>query len=469
MRFISYAQNFEDVMLWRALKHVEIGFYVDVGANDPQHDSVTKAFYERGWRGINIEPVSQWFNRLVSERTRDINLQVAVGAQSGETIIYDLPDTGLSTMDKSIAERHETERGYRKVEYKVHVKTLTEICINLHIAPIHFLKIDVEGAENEVLEGIDFSKLRPWIVVVESTLPNTQIEDYANWEPILLNANYDYVYFDGLNRFYVAQEHPELRKSFITPPNVFDDFATQEVSIANAHIEYLTLQLDEINRMMTEQNSTIVEQQINNQHQTLQLDELNQKLTETQTALTEQQARAQHLQDEWNTANAKIDELNHSSQHWWTVADGLNQEMQAAYHSKSWRITGPLRMVMKFLRQLSFFLLRMVRWMLSLPKRIVKRTVSIAVLYVLARPSLKAKGTNLLAKHPEFKARLRSVVSNNGILVHRSGSAEPSRLPIPDQSENLHLNPNIAQLSSHARHIYEDLTGAIAKHQKEDN
>ena len=41
MTFISYAQNFEDVMLWRALKHVEKGFYVDVGAQDPVVDSVS--------------------------------------------------------------------------------------------------------------------------------------------------------------------------------------------------------------------------------------------------------------------------------------------------------------------------------------------------------------------------------------------------------------------------------------------
>ena len=49
---ISYAQNFEDVMLWRALKHVERGFYIDIGAQDPVVDSVSLAFYEQGWRGV---------------------------------------------------------------------------------------------------------------------------------------------------------------------------------------------------------------------------------------------------------------------------------------------------------------------------------------------------------------------------------------------------------------------------------
>ena len=112
MSFISYAQNFEDVMLWRALKHIKNGFYIDVGANDPDGDSVTKAFYEQGWCGINIEPVSQWFEKIQQNRTRDINLNIAAGAQEGELILYEIPDTGLSTLEKGIAERHKKDRGY---------------------------------------------------------------------------------------------------------------------------------------------------------------------------------------------------------------------------------------------------------------------------------------------------------------------------------------------------------------------
>ncbi len=54
--FTSYAQNFEDVMLWRALRHIDQGYYIDVGAWSPELDSVTKAFYEHGWHGINVEP-----------------------------------------------------------------------------------------------------------------------------------------------------------------------------------------------------------------------------------------------------------------------------------------------------------------------------------------------------------------------------------------------------------------------------
>ena len=78
---ISYAQNFEDVMLWRALKNVKNGFYVDVGAGRPELDSVTKHFYEQGWHGINIEPHSEDFLLLAAARPRDVNLNIAIGPQ----------------------------------------------------------------------------------------------------------------------------------------------------------------------------------------------------------------------------------------------------------------------------------------------------------------------------------------------------------------------------------------------------
>ena len=52
--FVSYAQNFEDVILNRALKSVTNGFYIDIGAEDPVTDSVSLAFYNKGWRGVHV-------------------------------------------------------------------------------------------------------------------------------------------------------------------------------------------------------------------------------------------------------------------------------------------------------------------------------------------------------------------------------------------------------------------------------
>lgn len=239
MSFISYAQNYEDVMLWRALKHIECGFYIDVGANDPEIDSVTKAFYDKGWRGINIEPVSQWFEKLCKVRVRDINLQLALGDTQGELALYEIPDTGLSTASTAFVAKHKSDRGYESRCIDVKLETLTNICESYHIAPIHFLKIDVEGMEKKVIEGTDFSKIRPWIILVESTLPNSQEESYIDWEPILINSDYQYVYFDGLNRFYIASEHSELSEFFRVPPNIFDEFVLkQNIELAEVSNNY---------------------------------------------------------------------------------------------------------------------------------------------------------------------------------------------------------------------------------------
>jgi FkbM family methyltransferase len=223
--FVSYAQNFEDVMLWRALKHVEHGFYIDVGAFSPSEHSVTLAFYERGWRGINIEPHPAYHREFLSARSRDVNLDVALGDRSGDLMMHFVTETGLSTLDDYEAEKRARE-GHTVVRGLVQVARLASIWLE-HVAqaqPVHFLKVDVEGFERQVLLGNDWDTCRPWVVVVEATQPTTMEPSHGQWEGILEGAGYLFVYGDGLNRFYVAKEHQDLSAAFRYPPNVFDAF-----------------------------------------------------------------------------------------------------------------------------------------------------------------------------------------------------------------------------------------------------
>lgn len=221
MTFISYAQNLEDVMLWRALKHVEHGYYVDVGANDPKHLSITRAFYDRGWHGINIDPVT--FAQLAQERTRDVNLELAVSNTEGEISFFEVPDSALCTPDPDVASRYR-QAGNKVTERKVRSLTLNQILAEHAEASIHFMNIDVEGGELQVLQGLDLVRWRPWILLIEATIPTTTIPSHENWETLITSSNYEFAYFDGLNRFYVAKEHQELIDAFRLPPNIFDEY-----------------------------------------------------------------------------------------------------------------------------------------------------------------------------------------------------------------------------------------------------
>jgi FkbM family methyltransferase len=220
---ISYAQTHEDVLLWRALHSVGAGFYVDVGAHDPTDLSVTRAFYERGWRGINIEPNPGYAKKLREQRPRDVTLEVALGDQHGEATIYDFGATGLSTIVTEIAKDH-LSTGLQPVEFRVPLTTLATALADLRDQEIHFLKIDVEGYERQVLSGADFKRHRPWIVLLEAVRPMTSIPTHSAWEPILLNAGYQFAYFDGLNRYYVSNEHANLKRYFSVPVSIADPY-----------------------------------------------------------------------------------------------------------------------------------------------------------------------------------------------------------------------------------------------------
>ncbi len=238
--FVSYAQNYEDVMLWRALRDVENGFYIDVGAADPDELSVTGAFYRRGWHGINIEPEPVYAAKLKAARPRDLNLQLALGATPGRAVLQRMAGTGLSTMDVGIAAQH-ARAGFAEAEpLEVEVATLAAICDQHAPDTIHFLKIDVEGAEREVLLGADLRRHRPWIILVEATRPSSPERTSDKFEDLLLNAGYRECWFDGLNTWYLAEEHEgRLRGCFVVPPNVFDDFVPNRYAMQINQLEQL--------------------------------------------------------------------------------------------------------------------------------------------------------------------------------------------------------------------------------------
>jgi FkbM family methyltransferase len=233
---ISYAQNYEDVALRRAFRNQEIGFYVDVGAAHPYYDSVTNWFYSIGWSGINIEPINDWFNELQIHRPRDKNFNVAIGLTKGEQIFYQISNHGLSTLNEEAA-RAATAQGYTVEERVVKVRTLSDIITEFCPHEIDFLKVDAEGAEEEVLRGANWTDFRPRVVLVEATRPNTQQSVHETWESVLTDAGYEFAWFDCLNRFYVRSGEPIVKDALSRPPSYFDNFQLARAVDIEARLE----------------------------------------------------------------------------------------------------------------------------------------------------------------------------------------------------------------------------------------
>jgi len=221
----SYAQNFEDVRLARVLGDVDAGFYIDVGAAHPTSDSVTRHFYELGWHGINIEPNAGLFAELLRERPRDINLEVACSSSDGVASLHETDALdGWATLSTDTARFIEEKRGRAVHEREVRTVTLASVCAEHVASPIDFLKVDAEAHETAVLEGADFTRWRPRVVVVEATWPHSSTASHHEWEPLLLASGYHFAVFDGVNRFYVAGEHEAWAERLAEPISVFDDW-----------------------------------------------------------------------------------------------------------------------------------------------------------------------------------------------------------------------------------------------------
>jgi FkbM family methyltransferase len=242
-RIISFSQNGEDMVLWRAFSTLQAkGFYVDIGANHPYRDSVTKIFYDAGWSGINVEPVLPFHKCLEAERERDINLLMGVSDQPGQMVFHlNRSNLDLSTFESGLAEGYRA-RGDDLSDVVVPVVTLRQL-LEEHAQDreIDFLKVDTEGHEPAVIRGNDWSRFRPKVVLLETSSENTPtiIE-------LMESADYQFTLNDGLNRWFVrpdcldalgpAMSYPATPVMDWYHPYVYID------TIASQHTQILALQ-----------------------------------------------------------------------------------------------------------------------------------------------------------------------------------------------------------------------------------
>lgn len=345
MRFRSYSQNFEDVILWRCLKDIKTGFYVDVGAQHPVVDSVSLGFYEKGWRGIHVDPSPEYAELLRQYRPDEVVIQKAISTSNDPIAFYQIEGTGLSTSDHGIAASHES-LGFQNQCITVATTTLAEIFDGVSSSEIHWLKIDVEGLEGDVLDSWGGHSSRPWIVCIESTLPLTKSDLSYQWAHKLLDRGYKFGYFDGLNQFYVSSEKPELLDLIKIPPNVFDNF---ELAKTHHLCAYLGHSIDVLSR---EQKTLVSENRnLRNTVEVLRVQSRD-RIHKAAQQLARYNIRVFSLEKQLLEVQKKNEDLTGQRDHFISARDAEVDRYLAISSSSFWKATYPARWLIIQLRLL---------------------------------------------------------------------------------------------------------------------
>ena len=197
-----YSQHGEDAILDMVFGDQKEGFFVEVGCIDGRCFSNTLAFEERGWKGMCVEAHSGYIDLLKKNRPNSIICHCAAGEADEDAIFYANARGSLSTLDKTSEARWQRDyapyfSGFEEQQVKkVRLSTLLDA---YQIGEIDILSLDIEGYEVEAMKGLDLSRHRPRVMVIESDdeQHEAQLDElilpYGYTKSIRLFANLFYV------------------------------------------------------------------------------------------------------------------------------------------------------------------------------------------------------------------------------------------------------------------------------------
>jgi FkbM family methyltransferase len=199
-----HSQYGQDYFLWsQVFRGKTDGFFVDIGCNHPVHLSNSLWFEQQGWHGVAFDPVPKFQQAWQTSRRTDFH-PVAIGRSAPARRFIEIHaregwEAALSGFAECV--RPEDMRMYGFTEHIVKSSPLGDF-----VPPgqeINLLMIDAEGAEDEILRGIDLSRLRPhWIMVenVSKVGGDPQLRSFLDEQGYVLRARIgaaDDVFCDG--------------------------------------------------------------------------------------------------------------------------------------------------------------------------------------------------------------------------------------------------------------------------------
>lgn len=208
----SYSQSGEDMILNFIFKALKINqpTYLDIGAYDPYETSNTAIFYEKGSRGINIEPNFDRYKKIASKRKGDINLNVGISDKEGSANFYTVSSEKMSTLVKpkveGLIDSHKMAiKNVKKIKITTINKIIEKYCKG--VFP-DLLSLDIEGMDLAVLRSINWKKYSPLVICAETASYSTNGNEKKDTKLISYLENKGYlVYADTrINTIFVKKD-----------------------------------------------------------------------------------------------------------------------------------------------------------------------------------------------------------------------------------------------------------------------
>ena len=199
-RKISYSQCGEDLIVEFVLNTIGVDdiSYLDIGAHHPYYLSNTALFYEKGFRGVCVEPDPTLFKKIKKHRKNDICLNIGIGIDDDEeeADFFIMSSKTLNTFSKDQAKEYESYGNQEIISVeKIRLQNINAIITeNFHNKP-NFISLDAEGMDFEIIKTFDFGKFRPEVFCIE-TLTYTEDSTERKLEEIMdLMASNEYMIY----------------------------------------------------------------------------------------------------------------------------------------------------------------------------------------------------------------------------------------------------------------------------------
>lgn len=218
--------NQDEILNTKFFNNKKNGRFLDVGAHDGVKGS-NSYFFEKelGWTGLCFEPIKECFDELVKVRPNSTCINKCAYS-SNTTVKFNRVEGYAETLSGIVDkydERHQTRinseietQGGKQTILECDAVTITSICESLDpniCDPYHydFMSLDVEGGEYDVLQGIDFSKIKIDVITIENNYP----DKFENVFKFLLEKGYKFVGNACIDLIFVHSSFPYTFKVHI--------------------------------------------------------------------------------------------------------------------------------------------------------------------------------------------------------------------------------------------------------------